>query len=318
MLNFLRRRLDELMTGCFLFLVLMLVVFYHVQFATAGGLALAQWVIGSVAVLVVLLLIAARFTPRARPPLRVVAEIGPMVVAVLGYVSLKLFNANVITNWLGISPKDGWMMAADGALFGKTPYLWFSQWGLDSRIFLQVMSIFYGLYPFTPVIVLSWLMYKGDMEQLRMVRRTVLISLYCGYLCYIFFPVAGPLSLTTPSKPIFVESTLTYTFLMGNFRFATDCFPSLHTANPWLMVWLSRGKAPGWLLAIAMILCTGITLSTIALRFHWGVDDLAGLVWIFPISLLARMTLPRETTAQATFGESVSVTKKSARAYLLG
>ena len=294
MLNFLRRRFDELMTTSFLSLVLILVILYPVDFATPGGRALAQWVLGSVALMVSVLLIAIRFTDRVRPMLRVVVEIGPMVVAVLGYVSLKLLHASWITARLGISSKDPWMMAADVALFGKTPFLWFSQWGLDSRLFLQVMSIFYGLYPFTMVLVPCWFMYKGDMGQLRLVRRTVLISLYCGYLCYIFIPVAGPLSLMTPTKPLFVESTTTYTFLMSNFRFATDCFPSLHTANPWLMAWLCRGKLPRLQMAVALLVCTGITLSTIALRFHYGVDDLAGLLWIFPISLLARVTLPAD------------------------
>jgi membrane-associated phospholipid phosphatase len=189
-------------------------------------------------------------------------------------------------------------MAADVALFGKTPYLWFSQWGLDSRLFLDGLSLFYGLDPFTPVILLGWLMYKGEMEQLRLVRRTVLISLYCGYCCYILIPVSGPLSLATPATHLFIESSLTYTFLMGNFRFATDCFPSLHTANPWMMVWLCRGRVPGWLMAVAILVCTGITLSTIALRFHYGIDDLAGLIWIFPISVVACATLPRETAEQ--------------------
>jgi hypothetical protein len=294
MLNFLRRWLDELMTGCFLFLVLILVVLFPVDFATAGGRHFAQWVLWSVGVLVALLLIAARYTERVRPMLRVVAEIGPMVVAVLGYVSLKLLHAAAITHWLGISSKDPWMMAADVALFGRTPYLWLAQWGLDSRLFLEVMSIFYGFYPWTPVFVLGWFMYKGDMGQLRLVRRTVLISLYCGYLCYIFFPVSGPLSLEMPVKPLFVQTSLIYTFLMENFRFPTDCFPSLHTANPWLMVWICRGKVPGWMLAAGALVCAGITMSTIALRFHYGVDCLAGLVWIFPISLLAGATLPRD------------------------
>jgi membrane-associated phospholipid phosphatase len=297
MLNFLRRWLDELMTGCFLFLVLILVVLFPVDFATAGGRLFAQWVLWSVGILVALLLIAVRYTSRVRPMLRVVAEIGPMVVAVLGYVSLKLLHAAVITHWLGIASKDPWMMAADVVLFGKTPYLWLAQWGLDSRLFLEVMSIFYGLYPWTPVIVLAWFMYKGDMTQLRLVRRTVLISLYCGYLCYIFIPVSGPLSLETPVKPIFVQSSMIYTFLMGNFRFPTDCFPSLHTANPWLMVWICLGRVPGWMLALGAVVCALITMSTIALRFHYGVDVLAGLLWVFLISLPARATLPRETAS---------------------
>jgi membrane-associated phospholipid phosphatase len=294
MLNFFRRRFDELVTGSFLFLVLVLTLLYPVDFATPGGRVFARWVLSSAGALVALLLIAVRFTPRVRPLLRIVLEIGPMVVGVVGYVSLKLLHASAITDWLHISSKDRWMMAADVALFGKTPYLWLTQWGLDSRPFIQVMSFFYGLYPFTPIIVLSWFMYKGNMEQFHLIRRAVLISLYCGYCCYILFPVSGPLSLTTPSAPLWVESTVGYRFLVDNFRYAGDCFPSLHTADPWLMVWLCRGKLSPWLMAVAIVTCTCITLSTVALRLHYGIDDLAGLVWIFPIALLARASLPRK------------------------
>jgi len=217
-----------------------------------------------------------------------------MLVAVLGYVSLKLFDASVITTWLGIPSLDRWMMAADIALFGKTPYLWLTQWGLDSRLFLQIMSCFYGLYPFTPLIALAWFMYKGDIAQFRLLRRALLISLYCGYCCYILMPVSGPLSLSAPATPIFISSTLTYTFLMDNFRYANDCFPSLHTANPWLIVLLSWRKLPRWLLAIVITACIGITISTFALRFHYGIDDLAGLAWASLMAFIAPRTLPRE------------------------
>jgi PAP2 superfamily len=295
MLNFLRRRLDEIATGVFLLLVLVLTILRPPVFATEGGRILARCVLWGAGILTAVLLAAARFTPRVRPILRIVVEIGPIAVAVLGYVSLKLFDASVITTWLGISSKDQWMMAADIALFGKTPYLWFSQWGLESRLFLQIMAFFYGLYPFTPVLALAWFMYKGDMAQLRLVRRALIISFYCGYSFYILFPVSGPLALTTPATHLFIESTLAYRFLMDNFRYANDCFPSLHTANPWLIVWLCRGRLPHWLMAMAITACIGITLSTIALRVHYGIDDLAGLAWIFPISLLARASLPRET-----------------------
>lgn len=293
MMNFLRRYLDELLTGSFLCLVFLLVPFYPPEFATPGGRALAQWVLRSAFLLFVLLLVAARFNSRARGLLRIVLEVAPVVVAVLGYVSLKLMHASAVTAWLGIQSKDQWMMTADIVLFGKTPYLWLAQWGLDSRLFLQVMSCFYGLYPFMPILAVIWFLFRGDTAQLRLVRRTMVISLFAGYCCYILVPVSGPLSIATPIAPIFIQSTLTYTFLMGNFRYAFDCFPSLHTANPWLLVWICRGKFPRWLMAVAIAVCSCITLSTIALRMHYGIDDIAGLVWLFPIAFLARKTLPR-------------------------
>jgi membrane-associated phospholipid phosphatase len=295
MMNFLRRYLDELVTGSFLVFVFALVPFFPPEFATPGGRALAVWVLRIFFMLFALLLVAARFNSRARRLLGLVLEILPVVVAVLGYVSLKLMHASVITDWLGIQSKDHWMMAADIALFGKTPYLWLAQWGLDSHLFLQVMSCFYGLYPFTPILAVAWFLYKGDTAQLRLVRRAMVVSLFAGYCCYILIPVSGPLSIATPVAPIFIQSTLTYTFLMGNFRYVYDCFPSLHTANPWLIVWLCRSRFPGWLLAASIVVCAGITLSTIALRMHYGIDDIAGLAWAGLIALVARRTLPRAT-----------------------
>jgi hypothetical protein len=297
MLNYLRRHLDEIATIVFLLIVLVLTIARPPVYATPGGLLLAQIVLWGAGILLAALLIAARFNARARSVLYIILEIGPIVVAVVGYVSLRLFRAHDITTWLGIHPKDQWMMAADNFLFGKIPYLWFSQWGLESIPFLRIMSYFYGLYPFTPLIALAWFLYKGDDAQFRLIRRTLLISFFLGYSCYILIPVAGPLSIT-PNAPLpYIETTAGYIFLAGNFRFEFDCFPSLHTANPWLLVWLSRGKLPGWLMTAAIVACCGITLSTVALEVHYGIDDLAALAWIFPIALLGRASLPRESAA---------------------
>jgi hypothetical protein len=298
MLSFLRRRFDELATIVFLLLALVLTILHPPVYATAGGITLARWVLWGAGILLVALLIGVRFNTRIRPVLDIVLQIGPMVVAVVGYVSLRLFNAGSITNWLGISSKDPWMMAADIALFGKTPYVWFGLWGFTNTSFLLAISWFYGLYPFLPVAALAWFWFKGDRCQFRLIRRTVLISLYCGYWCYILIPVAGPLSLMPNAAPSYIESTAGYAFLAGNFRYPFDCFPSLHTANPWLLVWLCRGgKLPLWLMTATIFACCAITLSTLVLGLHYGIDDLAGLVWIFPISLIARSTLPRETAS---------------------
>ncbi len=294
MWNFLRRRLDELVTIAFLSLVLILTILRPPVFATAGGLTLARVVLWGAGILLAALLAGAHSSRRIRSALAFVLQIGPIVVAVLGYTSLRLLHAEDIDAWLGILPRDHQMMAADTVLFGQTPYLWLAQWGLDGHLFQRIMVGFYAFYPFTPVIAVSWFLLKGDRAQFQLIRRTVLISLYCGYCCYILIPVAGPLALTTP-KPLFIQSTTTYAFLMNNFRYIYDCFPSLHTANPWLMVWLCRGKLPGLTMAAAVLVCTAITLSTIALRMHYGVDILAGFVWAWLMSVAGRATLPQQS-----------------------
>ncbi len=292
MLNFLRRRLDELVTGLFLLLVAVLTVLDPPVFATPGGLLLARAVLWSAAFLAAVLLIAGRFSSRARRLLHLVREFAPIVVALAGYVGLKLLCASAITAWLGIPSFDHWAMQADVDLFGKAPYLWFSRGALDSNLFLGIMSGFYALYPLTPILALAWFRFRRDALQFRLVQRALIVSFYCGYCCYLLIPVAGPLSLARPASPNFLESTVIYSFLAGNFRYAYDCFPSLHTATPWLIVWLSRGRLPRWLMAAAIVAACGITLSTIALEVHYGIDVLAGLAWVFLISPLARATLP--------------------------
>jgi membrane-associated phospholipid phosphatase len=297
MFDFVRSYFDELLTGLFLLLVAVFTVAHPPLFATPGGLLLARVVLWSAAILVCLLLATSRFSPRARSALHFVFDFGPIVVAVVGYVSLRLLDASAITAWLGIPDFDHQMMAADVAIFGKTPYLWFSHWGLDNGWFALIMSDFYALYPFTPLLAVGWFLWTGDRKQFRLVRRALIISLYSGYVCYLLIPVSGPLSLGSTTASNFLESTRVYSFLESNFRYVYDCFPSLHTANPWLIVWLIRGKVPGWLMASAVSAGCGITLSTIALEVHYGIDVLAGLAWVFLIAAVARATLPGEELA---------------------
>ncbi|MFZ0336767.1 MAG: phosphatase PAP2 family protein [Terracidiphilus sp.] len=297
MLDFVRSYLDELLTGLFLLLVAVFTVAHPPIFATHGGLLLARVVLWSAAILVTVLLAASRFSTRARGALHFVCDFGPIVVAVVGYVSLRLLGAHAVTAWLGIPSFDREMMAADAAIFGKTPYLWFVQWGLDRGLFAQVMSGFYALYPFTPLLAVGWFLGTGDRKQFRLVRRALILSLYTGYCCYLLIPVSGPLTLAATTSSNFLESTRTYSFLESNFRYAYDCFPSLHTANPWLIVWLSWGKVPGWLMAAAVIAACGITLSTIALQVHYGIDVLAGFAWVFLLAAVAKASLPSEQLA---------------------
>ena len=294
MLNFVRSYLDELLTSLFLLLVAVLTVARPPHFATPGGLLLARVVLWSAAILVCLLLAASRFSMHARNILQYVFNAGPIVVAVVGYVSLRLFDASAITAWLGIPSFDHEMMAADVAIFGKSPYLWFMRWGLDSGLFARVMSYFYALYPFTPLLAVGWFLWEDDTKQFRLVRRALIISLYSGYVLYLLIPVSGPLSLAGATSPTFLESRGVYSFLESNFRYPYDCFPSLHTANPWLIVLLSRGKVPGWLMASAVTAGCGITLSTIALQVHYGIDVLAGLAWVLLVAAVAKATLPNE------------------------
>ena len=56
-----------------------------------------------------------------------------------------------------------------------------------------------------------------------------------------------------------------------------DIFPSGHTIIALLVVWqAARHKLRGWLLLIPLV--CGLVLGTVYLRYHYGVDVLAGFI----------------------------------------
>jgi membrane-associated phospholipid phosphatase len=295
--------MDEIMTAGFLVFLLVLSslrgapIFEPVR---QGGLTIRA--LEGAACLLILLLAGKGFGWRAltlRQGIQSFAEYLPYLVALMVYESLKHLHATALTVWLGIHPRDAWMMAADNAIFGKTPYLWLAQWGMDGPAFISVMGFFYSLYYVAPVAALVWFMIAGDMERFRLIRRGVLIALYGGYCFYILIPVAGPLQAYTAVNPLFFDHLSSYGYLMDHFRYSFDCFPSLHTAIPWLLVLLCHNKLQRWLLAIAVIASAGVTLSTIALRFHYGVDVIAGLGWAWMAARLARLSFSRKSAQPA-------------------
>jgi spermidine synthase len=196
------------------------------------------------------------------------------------YESLKHLHANRITLWLGIPPFDQQMIAADNWIFGKVLPLLLEPVATDEIV--DVMWFFYiwGYY-LGPAAFLYWAYFVRRDDQLFLrLRKGLVLGLLGGYLIYLVVPVAGPLFVIGEqfNSPIATQPYIAR-HVFDELRYNWDCFPSLHTAIPWVMVSLAWSRlAVTWRLA-AFILATGITLSTVLLRFHYGIDVLAGLAW---------------------------------------
>jgi hypothetical protein len=185
------------------------------------------------------LIVDARPPPSGGQPVAVVA-----ILAV--YESLKHMHANRITQWLGIEPKDALMLRIDEALFGKALPLWMDSW--TATWFQELMTFCYiWIYYLWPVALLSaaYLAHRDDL--FRRLRLGLVFGLLGGYVLYIFVPVAGPLYLIGDrfQHPIPGHSRLE-TLFFDALRFNWDCFPSLHTAIPWLLTVLIRKPLPRW------------------------------------------------------------------------
>jgi membrane-associated phospholipid phosphatase len=218
---------------------------------------------------------------RASPGFRsLVGSWWPVVAILAVYESLKHMHANRITQWLGIEPKDALMLRIDEALFGKALPLWMDSW--TATWFQELMTFCYiWIYYLWPVALLSaaYLAHRDDL--FRRLRLGLVFGLLGGYVLYIFVPVAGPLYLIGDrfQHPIPGHSRLE-TLFFDALRFNWDCFPSLHTAIPWLLTVLIWKWLPRWVVLLSAALASAVTLSTVALRIHYGVDLLAAFVWV--------------------------------------
>ena len=203
----------------------------------------------------------------------------PLVGVLAVYESLKHMHASAITEFLGISPKDLLMLRLDSAFFGKTVPLWMDSW--NGGWFISMMWFFYiYVYYLLPVALLGYAYVKEDEQLFYALRRSLVLVLLGGYILYILVPVEGPLFHVGDQ---FKHPIATHPYL-GNLVFSTlrynwDCFPSLHVAVPWLLMWIAWTRVGTACKIAGLIGAFGVALSTVALRFHYGVDLIAGWVW---------------------------------------
>jgi hypothetical protein len=204
----------------------------------------------------------------------------PVIGIVAVYESLKHMHANRITEWLGIPPRDDLMLKVDQLLFGKALPLWMDSW--TAPWFQSTMTFLYiWVYYLGPLLLLGYAYLSGRERLFRRLRLGLVLGLLGGYILYLLVPVAGPKFLIGDQfqHPIPSHSRLE-TLVFDTMRFNWDCFPSLHTAIPWLLTVLVWRRLPGWIVAIGAILSSGVTLSTVALRLHYGVDLIAAFAWV--------------------------------------
>ena len=218
----------------------------------------------------------------------------PLLGALAVYESLKHMHANRITLALGIRPLDRVMMAADTFLFGKPLPLYFDSWTnplLVSFFWFSYIWVYYLM----PVVMMGWAYFAlEDRELFWRLRRGTILGLLGGYVLYLVVPVAGPLFLIgdrfTHVSP--VQPTL-HNLVFNTLRYNWDCFPSLHTAIPWLLTILAWRRVRRPFRILLVLASASVTLSTLVLRAHWGIDLVAGMLWAGLVALFITRTASR-------------------------
>jgi membrane-associated phospholipid phosphatase len=219
---------------------------------------------------VTVLLLALWCLRRSRRPRA--ADVAYMVRVLLSFCVMmaiyKVVNAYITV--FDPFDRDPALLALDRRLFwGHTPSEWLD--AVASPGLTVIMNIAYlSWYALTylTIVVMLWHSRRAAMEYVF----TAVLTFYIGYMVYILVPAVGPLYTLTFTHDL---GGLTDWFRHQQVLVSHDCFPSLHTALAMVMLVYAWRYQRRWTAVYAPI-CLLIVASTMYLRFHYGMDAIAG------------------------------------------
>ncbi len=181
---------------------------------------------------------------------------------------------------------DALLQHWDDRLFGGDPSL--ALQGIANPVLTEIMAICYCSFFLYLYVALVRRLF-GPLDQAKAFYAG-LFSLYAiGFLGYTMFPASGPYLALADRYSAPLHGSVVTAILLGVYPLGTngaDVFPSLHCAVSAFILgfdWLyDRRRFWRWLAPIA-----GLWLSTLYLRFHYGVDILAGFALAGAALLLA-------------------------------
>ncbi|MGB0694230.1 MAG: phosphatase PAP2 family protein [Rhodospirillaceae bacterium] len=163
----------------------------------------------------------------------------------------------------------------DAALFGQTPALWLS--GIATPWLTELLSLCYVL--FFPYLVLSVIRYlRAPLPVAKRFFAGLFLIYGIGFLGYSVMPALGPYlamsnQFAAPLQGYWI-TWLNQTLYPHGTNYS-DVFPSLHLAVSAYLLCFDRTHVR-WRFWLWLPVCIGLWLSTVYLRFHYGVDLLVG------------------------------------------
>ncbi len=140
--------------------------------------------------------------------------------------------------------------------------------------------VFYALYFVMPVGVFAAYILRARREALYRALFTVSAGLYSCYALYLLVPVAGPrhdhVNRSAPLPRGWITGW-THDFIRDLEPQPYDAFPSAHVVLGLLCAALCW-RFGGWIRWSVAVVGGLTAVSTVVLRYHYLVDDLAGLV----------------------------------------
>jgi hypothetical protein len=177
-----------------------------------------------------------------------------------------------------LASRDTWLQAADTALFGRPLPLYVERW--THPLLSDVLSACYFLlFPYLVISVVRRLVaVRENAVEARRFFAGVFTVYAIGLLGYLLVPAAGaylamPDAFAAPLVGGWITRINESVVRHGSNQ--VDVFPSLHIAVSAFMLFFDQRFAR-WRYRAYLIPAVGLWISTVYLRFHYGVDVLAG------------------------------------------
>jgi len=182
-----------------------------------------------------------------------------------------------ITPALGMKLRDGTLLAMDDAMFGRTPAL-FLERAATARL-TDVMSLCYITYHFYLPVAVVHAALAAD-SAARRLSTYLFTGFAVGFAGYLLVPAIGPARaypelFHEPLAGGALSRLIEQVVSKGSSGY--DTFPSLHVLIACILLdhdW-RHVRRRFWIMVVPSL---GLLVSTIYLRYHYGVDVLAGLL----------------------------------------
>jgi hypothetical protein len=215
------------------------------------------------------------------PARAVVYRVVPLGTMIAAYLVLRLLLPALHPVLL-----DAQLTAIDERLFGKTPSVWLDR-------FVQPTSVeWFAFFYFSHYWLLSshlfgTLMLDRGRRRYELLLATGLLA-SVGHALYVWVPGAGPYTSTTLAFDHALAGGVWWARVKAAVTSAgagLDIFPSMHTGFSVLIALHAvryRREAPfSWTWVPTVFCVSNIVIATLFLRWHYGVDVIAGalLAW---------------------------------------
>lgn len=211
-------------------------------------------------------------------------EFWPVLAMLLGYLTMRVLRLELAVEHFFIAQQDGLMIQIDKWLFSKPVPLYLQYW-ISPKLTVVMESAYLHFYYLLPIGSLLYLYWNDRKDDFLRLRKGLIYTLSGGFVFYFCLPVEGPLTFMAEQfdVPLRARQQIVYD-AVNSFRFDYDCFPSLHTAIPWLTVFLTWTYHGKFVRVAILFMTLAITFSTMYLRYHYGADVIAGFIWAVMIA----------------------------------